>query len=68
MSAIEQGLYTKPNPDCGRCKGTGTRKVRTVMPPLFGTGQGTETRTIRCQCTDARNRGTMEARTAQDAE
>jgi len=44
--------YTKANPNCIDCDGTGRIKRKRCVPPLFGTGLDTETVIVRCRCTD----------------
>jgi len=49
MSAIEAGIYRKPNPACPDCKGRGV--VRYVTADSLG--RTNEVVSVRCKCTDA---------------
>ena len=49
MSAIESGIYRKPDPACPECKGAGVCRYVTAG----SLGRTHEVTSVRCACTDA---------------
>ena len=66
MSAIEAGIYRKPDPRCPECKGRGV--VRYLNTESLGRPDGyVESVSVRCKCTDAHRGGTLQARSARSS-